>query len=276
MNPPEPQSFDCLTDAQLRHVRYVLTDIDDTLTTDGALTAQAYASLNALTDAGIKVIPITGRPAGWCDMIARFWPVDAVVGENGAFYMYMDRLKESTSKKLVLKTVSSPEVFAQQRARLQVIGEQILQAVPGCALASDQAYRLADLAIDFCEDVPSLGLSGAQQIKGLMEQAGLTAKISSIHVNGWFGAHDKLSTTRLLLRQRYSLDLDQVNEQVNEQVLFVGDSPNDSPMFGAVALSVAVANARPLLHLMSAPPRYITASRGGAGFSEVAQRLVNL
>ena len=69
-----------------RKIKFVLTDIDDTLTLNGRLPSLAYAAMERLWNSGIKVIPITGRPAGWCDHMARMWPIDGIVGENGAFY----------------------------------------------------------------------------------------------------------------------------------------------------------------------------------------------
>ena len=133
-------------------VTAVLADIDDTLTTDGKLTAAAYQGLERLQQAGLRVVPVTGRPAGWCDHIARMWPVDAVVGENGAFYMRYDARRRT----LVRRFVASDGEREAQRTKLAAIGARILQAVPGSALASDQHYRETDLAIDYCEDVPPL------------------------------------------------------------------------------------------------------------------------
>jgi len=154
-------------------VRAVLVDIDDTLTTEGKLTAHAYASLERLHAAGLKVVPVTGRPAGWCDHIARMWPVDAVVGENGAFYfIHADgRLQKRFSDDAATR--------AGKRARLEAIAKRIFEAVPGCALASDQAYRETDLAIDYREDVQDLGLAAAERIAALMRAAGLTARALS-------------------------------------------------------------------------------------------------
>src|SRR6476469_7925960 len=78
------------TVADRRIVRGLFFDIDDTLKTDGVLRADAYGAMECLHDARIMTIPLTGRPAGWCDHIARMWPVDGVVGENGAFYFRYD------------------------------------------------------------------------------------------------------------------------------------------------------------------------------------------
>jgi HAD superfamily hydrolase (TIGR01484 family) len=245
-------------------VTAVLADIDDTLTTDGKLTAAAYLALERLQQAGLRVVPVTGRPAGWCDHIARMWPVDAVVGENGAFYFYY------ANGRLERRFEDDDASRAGKRARLQVIAARLLAAVPGCALASDQAYRACDLAIDYCEDVAPLPLAAAARIAELMREAGLSAKVSSIHVNGWFGDYDKLATTRRLFAERFGLDM----EQANRQIVFAGDSPNDAPMFGFFQKSVGVANVRKFEKMLAHKPRYITRAAAGAGFAELAEHLL--
>ena len=249
-----------------RGVRVVLTDIDDTLTTEGQLTAAAYAALERLRDAGFIVIPITGRPAGWCDLIARLWPVDAVVGENGALYFMYDR-KSRTMRQLCW---ASNDERSANRRKLDEVRRQILEAVPGAGIASDQPYRIADLAIDFCEDVPHLGDAEVDRIVGLFQAAGAQAKVSSIHVNGWFGDYDKLTMTRTLLHREFGIDLD----AERDAILYAGDSPNDEPMFRHFPLSVGVANIRDFLHRIDCKPAYVTEARSGAGFVEVANKLL--
>lgn len=247
-------------------VHTVLTDIDDTLTTDGQLTAEAYAALQALRQAGLRVIPVTGRPAGWCDHIARMWPVDGVVGENGAFYMWHD---QQVGRLRVRHLFDEAERRAST-ARLAGVRDRILREVPGCALASDQFCRLYDLAIDFCEDVEALPDAAVDRIVALMNEAGMTAKVSSIHVNGWFGSWNKLDTARLMLAERYGIDLD----AQREHIVFVGDSPNDEPMFGYFPNAMGVANVLDLRERMQALPSWITRQRAGAGFVEVAEVLL--
>ena len=249
-----------------RAIRGVLADIDETLTTHGRLTAAAYAALERLRAAGRIVVPITGRPAGWCDHIARMWPVDAVVGENGAFYMRYD----AGARRLVKRFVAADETRRQQRARLAAIGERILREVPGCALASDQHYRESDLAIDYREDVPPLPLAAVDRIVALMEAEGLTAKVSSIHVNGWFGSYDKLAMTRTLFDEAFGLVLD----RERERFVFVGDSPNDAPMFAYFPNAAAVANIREFAARIATLPSYVTQHDAGAGFAEVADFLL--
>ena len=247
-------------------IRGLFFDIDDTLTTEGRLTAQAYSALERWKAAGKIAVPITGRPAGWCDHIARMWPVDAVIGENGAFYFYYD----PAGRKLQKHFLYDEPTRIANRARMAAVRDHILASVPGCALASDQLYREADLAIDFCEDVPALGLAGAERIAALMREAGMTAKISSIHVNGWFGDYDKLGMTRTFARERLGIELD----PSGEGFAFAGDSPNDAPMFGFFRNSVGVANVRRYEALLAAKPAFITHGEAGTGFAELVTRLL--
>ncbi|MGZ5035243.1 MAG: HAD family hydrolase [Usitatibacter sp.] len=247
-------------------IRGVFTDIDDTLTTHGRLFAKAYTALERLQAAGLLVIPVTGRPAGWCDHIARMWPVDAVVGENGAFWFRHD----AKERKLVKRYVIDPEERLRRGRRLFEIAAKVLAEVPGCAVASDQAYREADLAIDFCEDVSELPREDVNRIVEIMQDEGLTAKVSSIHVNGWFGDYDKLSTTRTMMREDFGIDLD----VDREDFVFVGDSPNDQPMFAYFPHAVGVANVLEMADLMRDFPAWITESAGAAGFAEVAEALI--
>jgi hypothetical protein len=253
--------------AELRlasRLRGLLFDIDDTLTSEGRLTAEAYGALERLHAAGRRTIAVTGRPAGWCDHIARMWPVDAVVGENGAFYF---RYEDGRLRK---RYQDPDDVRAAKRARLGAIADRILAAVPGCALASDQAYREADLAIDYCEDVPRLPLEAAERIAALMREAGLNAKISSIHVNGWFGGYDKLAMTRTLFAEAFGAGLD----AVNAEYAFAGDSPNDAPMFAFFEHSIGVANIGRFAGHLAAAPKYVARHESGAGFAEIAAHLL--
>lgn len=260
------QALQTMDVSAAKQIRFVLTDIDDTVTTEGRLTAAAYTALEQLSAAGITVIPITGRPAGWCDHIARMWPVFAVVGENGAFYMRYDR----SARRMTTHQWATEAHLQNNRQKLDRLALEILQAVPGSALASDQHYRLADLAIDFCEDVAALSEAAVQQIVSLFKSAGAQAKVSSIHVNGWFGDYDKLSMTQTLFAREFGLEL-QAN---NTQVLFIGDSPNDEPMFEFFSYSVGVANIHEQLHRLTHRPKFVTPSKGGSGFVEMARQLL--
>jgi HAD superfamily hydrolase (TIGR01484 family) len=247
-------------------VRGVFTDIDDTLTTHGRIRADAYTALENLRAAGLKVIPITGRPAGWCDLIARTWPVDAVVGENGAFYFHYD----AQQRKMQRGYADTAAVRADKRRQLDALAAEILATVPGCAISVDQPYREADLAIDFCEDVAPLRPEQVDQIAAIFRARGATAKISSIHVNGWFGAYDKLTMTKRMMRDVFDIELD----VAKDHYAFIGDSPNDAPMFGYFPFSVGVANVAALADKCEAIPAFITLKPYGAGFAELADAIL--
>lgn len=249
-----------------RQVRYVLCDIDDTLTIRSRLSARAFAALEKLRSAGYVVVPVTGRPAGWCDHMARMWPVDGVVGENGAFYFRY----EDETRQMRRRFWYDAARRRADRARLDALAERILAAVPGAAIAADQRYRESDLAIDYCEDVPPLGADAVRRIVGLFEAEGATAKVSSIHVNGWFGIHDKCAMSRIFLREAFGYDL----ETAPERTVFVGDAPNDAPMFAAAGHAVGVANVRRFADQLTTPPHWITDGEGGEGFAELAECLL--
>jgi len=247
-------------------IRYILTDIDGTLTSNGRLPAAVFTAMERLKTAGIRIIPITGRPAGWCDHIARMWPIDGLVGENGAFYFSYDERR----KKMLRRYWKTEKERRNDRKKLDKIKREILSGISGCSVASDQAYREADLAIDYCEDVPPLSMKKVDQIVDCFRAAGAMAKISSIHVNGWFGDYDKLSMTRLLFTEVFNETLD----QVKQQIIFTGDSPNDAPMFAYFPHSVGVANVRLFTDRMVCKPVWVTQKTGGEGFAEMVSILL--
>lgn len=252
---------------ELQAVRAVLTDIDDTLTVEGRLPACSYQAMEDLRNAGIIVVPATGRPAGWCDLIARQWPVDGVVGENGAFcFRYCD-----TDRRMYRDYAKTTEQRADAWKKLEVIRDRVLAEVPGAAISADQPYREPDLAINFCEDVPPLKAADVEKIVAIFEEHEAVAKVSSIQVNGWFGSFDKLTMSRSFLERDFEISV----ERDNKQIIFVGDSPNDSPMFDFFANSVGVANVREFERVMPAPPKWVTNSHGAHGFVEIAHKILN-
>jgi hypothetical protein len=257
-----PQPLTQATSLELKAVRGVCLDIDETLSTRGKLTAEAYAALWKLKNAGYSVVPITGRPAGWCDQIARFWPVDAVVGENGAFTFYM---KDGVRKRLDTPTQDSPEKL---KKRLETLALKIRAEFPFARWASDQHYREFDLAIDICEDVPAWKSADVEKLLKLCHDDGAHAKLSSIHVNAWYGDYDKRKGFEHWLSAVAGATAPKKSEW-----LFIGDSPNDEPMFAAFEYTIGVANLKQYLDRLKNPPRWITASESGAGFAEMAEHL---
>ena len=253
--------------SQVQQIKYILTDIDDTLTSNGMLKSNAYASMEKLSNEGYIIIPVTGRCAGWCDHIARMWPVGGVVGENGAFFFSYDH----ASKKMNNVYSQTANEREKNFALLKQLKNKILDQVPGTAEASDQEYRITDLAIDFAEDVSKLPENKINQIVQIAKQNGAIAKISSIHVNCWIGTHNKLSTSLNMLKENFGLS----DKEIQNKVVFIGDSPNDSTMFGFFENSVGVANVVDLVDSIEILPKYLTSNFSGDGFVELANFIID-
>lgn len=264
----QARSWNEVTSTELRSIRGVCLDIDDTLSTHGKLTSEAFQALWDLKKAGFIVIPITGRPAGWCDLIARFWPVDAVVGENGAFTFFM---QDGVRRRIDTPAGEKPEIL---RKKLEVLSQKILARFPHARWASDQSYREYDLAIDICEDVPTWKTQNVDELLALCRKEGAHAKLSSIHVNTWFGDYDKKSGLQHWLAQG-APGITSTKAPQWDEMIYIGDSPNDEPMFASFKYSVGVANLRKYLDRIHSQPLWITESESGAGFTEMARRLID-
>ncbi|HEY6135253.1 MAG TPA: HAD-IIB family hydrolase [Rubrivivax sp.] len=258
-----PARWRTCTAQQLRSVRGVLTDIDDTLTHDGAIEPPALAALHALRAAEVPVIAITGRPMGWSEPFALQWPVAAIVAENGAVALCAEGGR--------LRVEYSQDDATRQRntLRLKQVAQRVLCEVPGTTLAQDSAGRVTDIAVDHSEFV-RLDEAGIGRVLDVMRSEGMSATVSSIHINGWFGDHTKLSGARWMLRRLFGRDLD----AELERWVYVGDSTNDQLMFGHCPLSVGVANLRRFADQLQTWPAYITEGERGAGFAEVAQAVL--
>ena len=248
---------------QPRGVRGVLTDIDDTLTTAGAITPEALQALADLKAAGLPVIAITGRPMGWSEPFARAWPIDAIVAENGAVALFRsgDGLKIEYAQDEATRRINAQ--------RLALVAVRIQREIPGATLARDSAGRVTDIAIDHAEfaHLPSAQIA---QVVALIRDEGMCATVSSIHINGWFGTHDKLSGARWIVQRLLGRDLD----AESAHWVYVGDSTNDQLMFGHFANSVGVANLLDFAAELTVWPRFITRQPRGAGFAEVAAALL--
>ena len=241
----------------------VFTDIDDTLTSDGAITSDALAALHGLKAGGLSVIAITGRPIGWCEPFAQTWPVDAIVAENGAVAFVRAR---GVSAKVYQQDANTRAI---NFGRLQAVAQRLLHEVPGATLAQDSPGRETDIAIDHSE-FTRLPPEQIAQVVQIMQAEGMTATVSSIHINGWYGEHNKLSGARWIVQQLYQRELD----AELARWAYVGDSANDQLMFQHFAHSVGVANILGVAAQLSHLPRYITAAERGAGFAEVASAVL--
>ena len=256
----EPRPLADLPEADARAVIGVLTDIDDTLTTAGAITPDALAALAALKAAGLHVIAITGRPMGWSEPFARAWPIDAIVAENGAVALFRE------GDALTVEYAQDEPTRARNAQRLHEVAARVLREVPGARLARDSAGRITDIAIDHSE-FAQLHQSRIDAAVAIMASEGMSATVSSIHINGWFGEHNKLTGARWIVQRLLAQALDV------QRWVYVGDSTNDQLMFGHFPLSVGVANLLDFADALSVWPAYLTEAARGAGFAEVARAL---
>lgn len=249
----------------------VFTDIDDTLTTDGAITPDALQALADLKAAGLHVIPITGRPMGWSVPFAAAWPVDAIVAENGALALRKALITSADADPAVLSKLYQQDATTRLAnfARMQDVAARVLREVPGTALAQDSAGRETDIAIDHSE-FTQLTPKRIAQVVQLLQSEGMNATVSSIHVNGWFGAHNKWDGARWIVRELFGRDL---KAEINRWA-YVGDSTNDQLMFEAFAHSIGVANIRRFEAQLTHKPRFVTAGERGAGFAEVVSAIL--
>ena len=243
-----------------RRVLGVMTDIDDTLTTAGAITPDAFDALARLRAAGLPVIAITGRPMGWSLPFARAWPLAAVVAENGAVALFPDGRVEYAQDAATRHA---------NAARLREVAAQIVREVHGAQLARDSAGRVTDIAVDHAE-FAHLSASDIDRVVALMRSHGMNASVSSIHINGWFGAHDKLSGAHWIVERLFGRSL----AGESARWVYVGDSTNDQALFGAFESSVGVANLMDFADRLSVWPAYLTQAARGAGFAEVAAALI--
>jgi len=241
----------------------VMTDIDDTLTRDGAIEASALAALHDLHEAGIPVIAITGRPRGWSEPFARAWPLAAIVAENGGVALLPG------SGVLRIEYAQDAATRAANTLQLQAAARRVLAEVPGAKLAQDSAGRDTDIAIDHSE-FSHLDARTIERVVAVMREEGLVATVSSIHVNGWIGEHTKLTAAHWMVRRLFGREL---AAEIGHWV-YVGDSTNDQAMFGAFVQSVGVANLRRFADQLTVWPAFITEGERGAGFAEVARALL--
>jgi len=260
----------------------VFTDIDDTLTTEGAITPPALQALAELKAQGLHVIAITGRPVGWSEPLAQSWPVDAIVAENGAVALVGPgpesdapannddaRVRPPSDSSLKRLYIQEAHARAANFQRMQAVLARIEQDIPGAARARDSGGRETDIAIDHSE-FAHLPAPAIEAVVRLMQREGMNATVSSIHINGWFGQHDKFSGACWIAHELLGRDL----TQELDRWVYVGDSTNDQVMFQRFPHSVGVANIRRFADQLQHSPRYITSSERGRGFWEVAQLLL--
>lgn len=272
MNSTAMSPIDLWSPSDIKQIIGIFTDIDDTLTTDGAITNDALNALSRLSEAGLHVIAITGRPVGWSEPFARSWPIDAIVPENGSVALVPVTNHVGVEKRpagLRRLYLQDADTRNTNFLRMQQVAQRILREVPGSQLAQDSAGRETDIAIDHSE-YAHLSTADISRVLSIMRSEGMSATVSSIHINAWYGEHNKLEGARWIVRELWGRQLD----QERERWAYVGDSTNDQLMFKAFSNSIGVANIRRFLPELTHLPHFVTRSERGAGFSEMADLLL--
>jgi HAD superfamily hydrolase (TIGR01484 family) len=247
-----------------RSLRGVFCDIDDTLTHDGALVPAAYAQLCALVDAGLRVVPVTGRPAGFAAVLAATWPVAAVVAENGAVaFLRSGRTVEP-------RFWDGDAARAEQQTRLAKLRDEARARWPWARPAGDQWLRRCDLAFDVGE-TQTLTMQQIGDLRAFIEGAGARCVVSTVHAHAFYGDHDKAAMLVRLAREVWNEDLD----AERGRYLFVGDSPNDAAGFAWFPVSAGPSNVRRFAAALNPPPAFVAPSPGGHGFAEIAAAVLS-
>ncbi len=254
-----------LAAAQLRAIDFLLFDVDETFTTHGLLTSEAYASLFDLQRAGITPVPATGRPSGWGNVMLSTWPIDACVTENGGVISWKD--DQGIARQRIIHSEHRGPGYLPA---LRTLGENIVAQFSNVRVSADQPYRLTDLAIDYNEQSTNVSPETVAAIVRMMQDAGYKTAVSSIHIHAYFPYNEKADGVYPLMETKFSLSRD----ELHARAAFIGDSPNDASLFDAIPISVGVANVRESLDKISTPPAYVCVSERGAGFVEFARMLI--
>ncbi|PLP99495.1 HAD family hydrolase [Cupriavidus pauculus] len=245
---------------QFSRIQFVLTDMDETLTHNGRLSAATYTALERLQASGIRVVPVTAAPAGWCDQMARMWPVDGVIAENGGLF-----LRRSPDGHGVDRHFWHPaERIEHVRQQLQSIAQVVEKVAPEAQQADDQVFRLTSLAYR------RTGTDTDHRIVDALKQAGANATINNLWVLGWLGDYDKLTMSLRVLANAYGVD----PETAYEVVAYSGDSANDAPMFAFFKHTAGVSTVIDCLPQLPTPPQWVTHGPGGSGFVEFSNAIL--
>lgn len=245
-------------------IKAIFSDLDDTLTTDGEILPSTFAAWEKLKEKGYVMALVTGRPAGWADCLMRLWPLDAILFENGAGIMIKD------DRKVEVISLASRAEAKEHKKVLETEFQKLQKKIPKLKLAKDQLYRVFDYAIDYAEEPPYLSEAEVKIVmEDLQKNPEITAKLSSIHVNYWWGKHTKVTAAEHWLAT-FGTQLG----ITKENVVYCGDSPNDEPLFAYFPLSMGVANVKKYLAKMKSHPQFVSENPQGLGFEELSRHLL--
>jgi HAD superfamily hydrolase (TIGR01484 family) len=248
---------------EVRALRVVCFDVDDTITTGGQLDPDAFQAVCELARNGLVLVAATGRPLGFAQVLMQLLPLQAAVGENGAGWFYRE---ESC---ITGEYAYDEATRDRHRERLADLCARVRDELPHVRTTEDMSLRRCDVAFDVGERV-RLPDADVERLLSIIESSGASATMSSIHAHAAFGRHDKATGVRQALSRVFVDEL----AQNPRDLMFIGDSVNDAAAFSAFPVSAGVANVRDYLDRLPDPPAFVATLRSGQGFREIANELL--
>ena len=245
-----------LNQSTLSNIRLIASDVDGTLTHNGKFSTNFISTLLDLQSAGIKVLLVTGRSAGWVSALVNYLPVAGAIAENGGLFLQPNGQQDLLS--------SIPNI-SRHRILLENTFHQIKQLFPNLQTSTDNHFRITDWTFD----VNDLSANDIQAISSQCQQMGWSFTYSNVQCHIKPPHQDKATGLDAVLNNHFP-------ELNSQQVLTIGDSPNDEAMFNPAKfpISVGVANVRHYQDKMLHLPKYMTHASEFAGFQELAQLLL--
>ncbi len=238
----------------------IFTDVDDTLTHKGHLVPEACRAISDAKARGLRVVAVTGRPAGWGEVLASLLPFDAVIAENGALAIL-------PSGERIYWTDDATRL--EHAARLVAVVDDVLAHAPRARLSADHRLRELDVAFDIGEH-QHLSTDEIAQTRARIESHGARCLVSTVHAHAFYADYDKAKMAARLAAELWNEDA----QQITRDYVFVGDSPNDQAAFAFFPRSYGVANVRRYLPVLAPPPAKISTAEGGYGFAEIVAELL--
>ncbi|MDY6803489.1 MAG: HAD family hydrolase [Cyanobacteriota bacterium] len=241
----------------LSNLRLVASDMDGTLTKNGKFTPALLRSLEKLSAANIQVLIITGRSAGWVQAIKNYLPVIGAIAENGG--LFFPSMREEPE---FLTQMENLTLYRQQLAEtFQYLKSQF----PDLIESGDNRFRLTDWTFD----VLGLSNSDLETIEELCREQNYGFTYSNVQCHIKPLEQDKATGLMQVLSQYFP-------QWEAEQIITVGDSPNDESLFdkSKFSLSVGVANIMDYADKLRHRPVYVTKNKEVEGFCELVEVLL--
>lgn len=248
--------FPGFTEEERGRIKYIISDVDDTITRDGKLYPRVLDAVYRAKCSGRSIILVTGGSTGWADGYIRQWPVDAVIAESGAVFLCHNR--DGSINSLINPAIKQDEVMQKRR--------KLIEYTAPYPFSSDQCVRIFDIAYDKAGMSPS----EIKALKNILVMFGASWAESSIHINAWFGNYSKKSALKHFMENALGIK----EEEYLERGIYMGDSFNDQPLFEYFPLSIGMHTVEDNRDKFTSLPAYITKGTSGEGWVEMVDSLV--